>query len=116
MAAAERIDQTLAALADPVRRQVVELLRERPRRAGELAQLTGMSGPAMSRHLKVLRKSGIVDEARDEADSRVRLYRLEAAGLKGLDEWMANLRGFWEERLEGFRQHAQAAAKRRDAS
>ena len=106
------LDRTLAALADPIRRQVVDLLCERPRRAGELAELTGLSAPAMSRHLKVLRRTGIVDEARDETDSRVRLYRLEAEGLADLDQWLANLRGFWEERLEGFRQHAEAAARR----
>lgn len=115
MAAAEKVDQTLAALADPVRRQVVDLLREKPRRAGELAELTGMSGPAMSRHLKMLRQSGIVDEQRDETDSRVRLYHLEAEGLVGLDAWLSNIRAFWEERLEGFRRHAEAAARKTDA-
>jgi len=113
---AQALDRTLAALADPVRRQVVDLLREKPRRAGELAALTGLSPPAMSRHLKLLRQTGIVGEARDEADSRIRLYRLEADGLAGLDQWLANLRGFWEERLEGFRQHAEAVARRQDGS
>jgi DNA-binding transcriptional ArsR family regulator len=112
--AAQGLDRTLAALADPVRRQVVDLLREKPRRAGELAALTGLSPPAMSRHLKLLRRTGIVDEARDEADSRVRLYRLEAEGLIGLDQWLANLRGFWQERLDGFRRHAEAAVLRDD--
>src|SRR5919202_760124 len=55
-----QVDFTLSALADPTRRQVIELLRERPRRAGELAAASAISGPAMSRHLRVLRRSGLV--------------------------------------------------------
>ena len=56
------LDRTLAALADPRRRRVVDLLRERPRRAGELAEAMRISFPAMSRHLKTLRHSGLVAE------------------------------------------------------
>ena len=52
------LDRTLAALADPTRRGVVELLRKKPRRAGELAEWFGLSPPAMSRHLRVLRTTG----------------------------------------------------------
>src|SRR5260370_23574479 len=74
------LDNTLAALADPTRRHVVELLRERPRRAGELAAACAMSGPAMSRHLRVLRASGLVEvevEAeRSGHDARLRIYQL----------------------------------------
>ena len=60
------LDTTLAALADPTRRQVVELLRERPRRAGELASACAMSSPAMSRHLRMLRASGLVKVEEDQ--------------------------------------------------
>jgi len=56
------IDRTLSALADPHRRRVIDLLRERPWRAGELAEAAQISFPAMSRHLKTLRKSGVVAE------------------------------------------------------
>src|ERR1700694_1389804 len=75
-ASTDNLDRTLAALANPHRRRVVDLLRDRPRRAGELAEATRISFPAMSRHLKLLRKSGLVEEDRDEFDSRVRIYRL----------------------------------------
>ena len=54
-ASSEALDATLAAIADPTRRRVVDLLRERPRRAGELASAFRVSPPAMSRHLRVLR-------------------------------------------------------------
>src|SRR5438477_12223951 len=61
-AAARQIDRTLAALADPHRRRVIDLLRERPRPAGELARDVGLTPPAMSRHLRTLRQSGLVEE------------------------------------------------------
>jgi DNA-binding transcriptional ArsR family regulator len=56
------LDATLAALADPHRRATVDLLRQGPRRAGELAQAAGLSAPAMSRHLRALRQAGLVDQ------------------------------------------------------
>ena len=59
---ATRVDRTLAALADPRRRRVVELLGQGPKAAGALARETGLAAPAMSRHLKVLRQSGLVSE------------------------------------------------------
>jgi DNA-binding transcriptional ArsR family regulator len=62
----EALDRTFAALADPHRRRVVELLRDRPRRAGELAAAAGLPPPAMSRHLRVLRESALVEEDRGE--------------------------------------------------
>ena len=70
------LDRTLSALADPTRRGVIDLLRVGPRRAGELAASLGMSSPAMSRHLRVLRRSGLVDEESPGEDARVRIYRL----------------------------------------
>jgi len=57
------LDRTLLALADPTRRGVVELLRQRPRRAGELADALSMTPPAMSRHWRLLRKTGLVAES-----------------------------------------------------
>ena len=71
-----QLDATLAALADPHRRGVVDLLRHQPRRAGDLADQLGMSRPAMSRHLKVLRRTGLIEPASDDADARARIYRL----------------------------------------
>ena len=69
-AAKRRIDETLSALADPTRRRVVDLLRERPRRAGELAATFDVSAPAISRHLRVLRTRGLIEETRTPDDAR----------------------------------------------
>ena len=74
------LDVALAALAPSHRRQVVELLRMGPHRAGELASATGLSGPALSRHLKVLRSSGLVQTETANHDARLRIYT-----LKGLE-------------------------------
>ena len=92
------IDRTLAALADPCRRRVVELLRESPRRAGDLAAAAQTSFPAMSRHLRMLRESGLVDEARDEFDSRVRIYRLRPEPMDDLKQWLQQTETLWAKR------------------
>ena len=81
MSARRSLDATLAALADPSRRRVVELLGARPHRAGELAEALGLSAPAMSRHLKALKQSGLVEEAHPDFDARVRVYALKREGL-----------------------------------
>ena len=68
-AASAAVDRTLAALADPHRRRAVELLAEKPRPAGELARALNLSPPAMSRHLKTLRTSGLVEESHPSFDA-----------------------------------------------
>lgn len=102
---AASLDRTLAALAVPCRRQVVDLLRERPRRAGELADATHTSFPAMSRHLRALRKSGLVAEARDQLDSRVRVYRLRPQPVAELKAWLAQTESMWADQLHAFKAH-----------
>jgi DNA-binding transcriptional ArsR family regulator len=101
----ERLDRTLAALAVPCRRRVVELLRERPRRAGELAAATHTSFPSMSRHLRALRGSGLVEEAPDEFDSRVRVYTLRPAPMAELKAWLEQTENMWAGQLGAFRAH-----------
>ena len=88
MIAAYRVDGTLAALADPARRQVIELLRRKPRRAGELADALDISAPRMSQHLRVLRKSGLIEDEGFEADARVSVYRLRPEPLSALRHWL----------------------------
>jgi DNA-binding transcriptional ArsR family regulator len=105
------LDRTLAALADPHRRRVVELLRERPHRAGELAEAARISFPAMSRHLMTLRKSGLVDEDRDEFDSRVRIYRLQPEAMAELRTWLAETEAHWARQLAAFKSHLQKGGK-----
>lgn len=82
------IDQTLAALADPSRRAVVELLRRKPQRAGEIARALAMSPPGLSRHLRVLRLAGLVTDDGDAHDARVSVYRLKPEAFKDLNEWL----------------------------
>ena len=103
------IDSTLAALADPTRRQVVELLRERPRRAGELAAAVAMSGPAMSRHLRILRASGLVEVEGEQADSdaRLRVYRLRPEPFLALQAWLDQMQAFWADQLGAFKAHVE---------
>ena len=106
------LDTTLAALADPTRRHVVELLRERPRRAGELAAACALSGPAMSRHLRVLRASGLVKvDVEVEQDARLRVYRLRPEPFAGLQAWLDQVQAFWAEQLEAFKAHAERTQK-----
>jgi DNA-binding transcriptional ArsR family regulator len=101
------LDRTLSALADPHRRRVVDLLRERPRRAGELAEATRLSFPAMSRHLKMMRASGLVAEERDGLDSRVRIYRLRPEPMDDLKAWLSRTEEMWVRQLRALKTHVQ---------
>jgi DNA-binding transcriptional ArsR family regulator len=105
LASGARLDQTLAALADPHRRRVVELLRERPRRAGELSEAVGLAPPAMSRHLKTLRQSGLVEESHPEFDARVRVYQLKAEPMVDLIRWLEQTERMWSAQLAAFKAH-----------
>lgn len=102
------LDQTLAALADPTRRQVVDLLRVRPRRAGELASAFGVSPPAMSRHLRVLRRRGLIVEERVEEDARVRIFRLVPERFDELSAWLREVESFWTDQVDAFKLHVEA--------
>lgn len=106
------LDDLLTALAEPSRRRAVELLRERPHRAGELAAALELSPPAMSRHLRVLRRSGLVEETGVEQDARVRLYRLRPEQFTALQAWLDQMQAFWAEQLEAFRAHAESVGGR----
>jgi DNA-binding transcriptional ArsR family regulator len=108
---AQSLNGTLAALADPHRRRVVDLLRERPYRAGDLAKAARISFPAMSRHLRMLRRSGLVEEDRDEFDSRVRIYRLKAEAMGELKTWLAETDALWARQLASFKAHLQKTRK-----
>lgn len=101
------IDATLGALADPARRRVVDLLRQQPRRAGELAAASNLSGPAMSRHLRILRTSGLVEAGEDAHDARVRVYRLRHERFADLQAWLDQVQAFWSEQLGAFKAHAE---------
>jgi DNA-binding transcriptional ArsR family regulator len=105
---ADALDRTLAALADPHRRRAVELLGRRSRPAGELARDLGLSPPAMSRHLKALRESGLVEESHPAFDARVRIYALRAEPMADLKRWLEASEQLWGDQLAAFKRHVEA--------
>ncbi len=105
------VDQTLAALADPYRRRTVELLGQRPRRAGELADALGLPAPAMSRHLRELKQSGLVEETHPEFDARVRIYTLKDGAMTDLKKWLADTERMWSDQLASFKAHVEKKRK-----
>jgi DNA-binding transcriptional ArsR family regulator len=108
------LDATLAALADPTRRRIVELLREQPQRAGELAAAFELSAPAVSRHLRVLRRSGLVTGHGVDDDARLRVYQLRPEPFTGLQAWLDQVQAFWTGQLGAFREHVEQTAKGAD--
>lgn len=101
--------QSLAAIADPTRRRIVELLAERDRTAGELVEKFDMSAPAISQHLKVLRDAGLVVS---RAEGQSRIQSLNPAGLDELDEWLHRTRLFWSRRLDALERELRAEDER----
>ena len=110
------IDRTLAALADPTRRRVVDLLRKKPRRAGDLAAAFEMSAPAMSRHLRVLRQSGLVEEEALDEDARVRVYQLRPERFAAMRGWLDEVEGYWDDQLAAFKAHAERRKKEKSVT
>lgn len=107
------LDDILGALADPTRRAIVDLLRKRPRTPGELAAALGASAPATSRHLRVLRTRGLIDEERVEDDARVKRIRLRRDPFVRLQAWLDQVEAFWRDQLGAFRAHAERKGRRR---
>ena len=91
-----------AVLAEPSRRLILDLLRERERPVGELVERLRISQPGVSKHLRVLREAGLVAV---RADGRRRLYGLEPAPLAEVDAWLAPYREHWSERLDALERH-----------
>ena len=105
------IDRTFAALADPYRRRTIELLGQRPRRAGELAETLKLPAPAMSRHLRALKQSGLVEETHPEFDARVRIYALKGGAMADLKRWLADTERMWSDQLAAFKAHVEKKPK-----
>ncbi len=102
---------TFEVLAEPVRRRILDLLRERPRLVGELTAELGLSQPGTSKHLRVLREAGLV-QVRREAQRRV--YALDPGPLAELDAWLAPYRRLWNERLDALERHLDRQANREE--
>jgi DNA-binding transcriptional ArsR family regulator len=93
------VDEVAGAIADPVRREILLMLRDEPLSAGQIADRFAISRPAVSRHLRVLREAGLV---RDTADGRRRVYALVTAPLEELAGWLERLTrpSGWQHRLD----------------
>ena len=94
-------DRTLAAIADPTRRQVFERLAAGPRSVGELAEGLPVSRPAVSQHLRVLKDAGLVA---DRAEGTRRVYEIDPHGLGALRAWLDQ---FWGDALAAFKAEAE---------
>ncbi len=97
----------LQALADPTRLGVVQLLSTGPRRAGELADASGLSAAAMSKHLRVLLRARIVADERAPEDARARVFRLRPESVIALRAWLDQLQAQWDEQLGSFKRHVE---------
>ncbi len=102
------MDAVLQALADGSRRTVLEILRQHPATAGELAEALPIARPGVSRHLRILREAGLVD-VRHEAQRRI--YSLRPEALVEVDEWLGNYRALWQNRLDAL--HTEIAREQR---
>ena len=107
------LDETLLALADPTRRRVVDLLRRKPQRAGDLAAALEVSPPRLSRHLRILRKSGLIEDSGVDHDARVTLYRLKPEPFATLKNWLQEVESFWTVELAAFKAHAERTRSKR---
>lgn len=91
------MDHAIAALSDPTRREIVEMLAGRELAAGEIASNFDISAPAVSQHLKVLKDAKLVNV---RADAQRRLYSLNKDGFEEMDEWLRRIRRYWTKNLD----------------
>jgi len=101
------LDAAFAALSDSSRREMIRMLLQKPRRAGELADSVDMSPQALSRHLRVLRKAGLVAEEGIEDDARVRVYSVQPAAFQPVQQWLAQVEDLWRGQLQAFKAYAE---------
>jgi DNA-binding transcriptional ArsR family regulator len=113
---ADSLSLAFAALADPTRRAILARLANGECTVGELAKPFAMSGPAVSKHLRVLERAGFVSRGRD---AQWRPCRLQAAPIKKVAEWADNYRQFWDAsyaRLDTYLSHLKSEKENRDAT
>lgn len=94
-----------SALADPTRRAVLDLLRAGTRPAGDIARAFPVSRPAISKHLRILRRAHLVEERRE---GRHRIYQLNPEPLKAVDSWLEQYRSFWSASLSNLKSFVEA--------
>ena len=96
------LTQTLSALADPTRRAILARLSKGEATVNELAEPFAMSLPAVSKHLKVLERAGLISRGRE---AQTRPCRIEPETLKAVDGWLSDYRALWEQRLDRLEAH-----------
>ena len=101
------VGTTFHALSDGTRRAVVELLTAAPRRAGDIALELSLSPQAMSRHLRVLRRAGLIEEEGVEEDARVRIYHLRQEPFREMRRWLDEVESYWVAELSSFKQYVE---------
>jgi DNA-binding transcriptional ArsR family regulator len=99
---------TFEVLAEPSRRRILDLLRDRERSVGDLVERVGLSQPGVSKHLRVLREAGLV---RVRTDAQRRLYGVRAEPLAEIDAWLEPFRRLWAEQLDALERHLDERAK-----
>lgn len=102
-----QLSAAFGALSDASRREMIRLLLKKPRRAGELAECVEMSPQALSRHLRVLRRAGLVSEQGVANDARVRIYSVHASAFRPVQDWMAQVEDLWRRQLQAFKAYAE---------
>ena len=106
-------DAAFQALADPTRRAVLDLLRRGSQPAGQIAQAFPVSRPAISRHLRLLRRAHLV---REERQGRHRLYQLNPEPLRAVDSWLQHYRSFWSANLSSLKAFVEAEHAREQSA
>jgi DNA-binding transcriptional ArsR family regulator len=107
------LDAAFAALSDSSRREMIRMLLHKPRRAGELAASIDMSPQALSRHLRVLRRAGLVAEEGIEDDARVRVYSVHPTAFQPVRQWLAQAEEMWRGQLHAFKSYAESSQRGR---
>lgn len=100
-----------AAIADPTRRRILHRLAAGELAAGDIAEAFPISRPAVSKHLRILRKAALVQE---ERRGRQRIYRLNAQPLRDVDRWLEHYRAFWAKNLANLKRHVEAQTKKEE--
>lgn len=106
------LDRTFAALGDPARLAMIDLLRKRPLRSGDIAAALDLTRPTTSRHLGVLRRAGLVEETGLPDDARARLYQLRPERFGSMRGWLDEVEAFWGEQLRAFKAHVEKRGRR----
>jgi DNA-binding transcriptional ArsR family regulator len=107
------LDATFVALSDATRREIIRNLLQKPRRAGELADMVSMSPQALSRHLRLMRKAGLVVEEGIDSDARVRVYSVHPDAFASVQSWLAEVEDAWRRQLQAFKAYAEHTSRAR---